>query len=405
MRSVTSDRNLQQGTLIPISFAGALLLIQLGCGDVQQQGQETRDGPVMESKRGTVVVHNGPTGLWNSGDRWTVREEFRIGGAAGPPETLFGTDRTSVSRGPGGNLFVLDGQAEEVMIFDRAGHFIQRIGGPGDGPAEFYHPAGMGWDPLHRLWIANGFNLRYTVFDSTGTFLKTMPRPIRGMKRPQFPLVFDSSGSLLDEGLGIGLVRLIRVDTAGARVDTLPPIRYPDRPWGGAIIPPDFDRSVLRYLPELRWVVARDHTVWVAETGELRLVQRTWEGDTIRIVETRHRDPSLDDGTRQRIDRELKKIGWDGSEVPLAHPIVHGIHIMDDGHILVQIVEEVGHRGSGLVDVFDPQGRFLGSMRLGFKMTNRGMPALFGDTLVGIHVGEHDVPYLVRAVIERPEGR
>jgi len=55
-------------------------------------------------------------------------------------------------------------------------------------------------------------------------------------------------------------VRLIRVDTAGARVDTLPPLRYPDRPWGSAIIPPDFDRSILRYLPELRWAVARDGT-------------------------------------------------------------------------------------------------------------------------------------------------
>lgn len=37
----------------------------------------------------------------------------------------------------GGDVYVLDGRAEEVLVFDAAGDFLHRVGGKGEGPEEF----------------------------------------------------------------------------------------------------------------------------------------------------------------------------------------------------------------------------------------------------------------------------
>jgi len=73
---------------------------------------------------------------------------------------------------------------------------------------------------------------------------------------------------------------------------------------------------------------------------------------------------------------------------------------MDDGHILVAIVEEVGEIPSTF-DVFDPEGLFLGTIDLGFGISRRNLPALVGDTIIAVVPGALDMPYLVRATIRR----
>ena len=54
--------------------------------------------------------------------------------------------------------------------------------------------------------------------------------------------------------------------------------------------------------------------------------------------------------------------------------------------------------------MFDPEGFFLGTIDLGFIIANSSLPALVGDTVVAVTAGELDLPYLVRATIERPDG-
>ena len=82
-------------------------------------------------------------------------------------------------------------------------------------------------------------------------------------------------------------------------------------------------------------------------------------------------------------------------------PVVDAIHVLDDGHIIVGIVEKLGERTSTF-DVFDPEGFFLGTVDLGFAMPNRNIPAIVGDRIVTVTPGDLDLPYLVRATIKRP---
>ncbi|HEY8469194.1 MAG TPA: hypothetical protein VIL18_06105 [Longimicrobiales bacterium] len=87
----------------------------------------------------------------------------------------------------------------------------------------------MAWDHRGRLWVADGWNRRYTVFDTTGAVVKTLPRRITSMLGWSQLLRVDSAGSIIDEMAGRTAngqyaVQPLRVDAAGATIDTLPPL-------------------------------------------------------------------------------------------------------------------------------------------------------------------------------------
>ncbi|MYA42521.1 MAG: 6-bladed beta-propeller [Gemmatimonadetes bacterium] len=366
--------------------------------------------PEVDTIGGVVVVRNGPTGLWREGEQWQVVEEFRVGSVRdGADEAVTAPRNNSVTLGPNGQIFVLEYRAARVLVFSEDGEFVRSFGGSGEGPGEFRGPHALAWDGVDRLWVADGLNGRYHVFDSTGTFQWSVPRPVRAVNRIQHPLVVDGVGTLIDESAtarGLPMVLFVRVDTMGHVVDTMAVLPKPELSGGfrNVIVRPS--QESLRfignhYIPRLRWSLAPDGTVWSASTGRLRLVQTDSSGDTIRIVETSHRESTFDRADRKAIADGLAEGGISRQDVELVRPLVNELYVMDDGHILVGIIEEVGEDPS-LVDVFSPDGHFLGSVDLGFGLPRRNVPALVGDTIVAVTPGLLDVPFLVRATIVRP---
>lgn len=268
----------------------------------------------------------------------------------------------------------------------------------------------MTWDETGRLWVAAGLRGRYHVFDSTGVFQKSVPRPVRAVFRIQHPLLWEEAGTLVDETAtrtGPRNVLFLRVDTLGQVVDTASVLARPPRFRSG--LPPIIVRPsqeslrflARHYLPDVRWSLAPDGTVWSAVTNRLRLVQTDSNGDTLRIVETSHRPESFDRRDRAAIAEGLAEAGLSRQNVDLVRPLVNDIYVMDDGHMLVGIIEQVGEDPSTF-DVFDPEGFFLGSIDLGITIPSRNQPALVGDTLIVVTPGLLDVPFLVRLTIRRP---
>ena len=356
---------------------------------------------------GVVVVRNG-TGLWRESERWQVVEEFRVGSLRGkdPDAELRSATNSSVTLGPNGQIFVMEYAADRVMVFSGDGEFVRSFGGSGEGPSELGGPMAMTWDGKDRLWVADRRG-RYSVFDSTGTIQKTVRRVFGAVKRIQHPLVWEAGGTLVEEGADAdGAVRFFRVDTLGRFVETIAVIPVPEVSQGFRNVRPRPGWKSLRfvagnYQPRLRWSLAPDGTIWLAESGQLRLVHTGPGGDTIRIVETSHRNVEFDRRDLAMIAEGLKEAGISRRDVDLVRPVVYGIHVMDDGHILVGIVEEVGEIPSTF-DVFDPEGLFLGTVDLGFRISLRHLPALVGDTIIAVTPGALDVPYLVRVTIKRP---
>ena len=392
-------------------LAAALACLSVACAGDSDPPLSTE----VDTIGGVVVVRNGPVGLWRESEKWQVVQEFRVGnvwGATGD-EDLTTPRNNSVTLGPNGQIFVLEWSTDRVVVFSGEGQFVRSFGGPGDGPGDLRNPMGMAWDGTGRLWVAAGFNGRYHVFDSTGVFQKSMPRPVRAVNRIQHPLLWEEeTGTLVDEAAvaiastGLSTVLFLRVDTLGQVVDTVSALPQPRRFRSGPppIIRPSQEslRFLARhYLATVEWSMAPDGTVWSAINGRLRLVHTDSNGDTLRIVETSHRPGSFDRRDRTAISEGLAEAGLSERDVELVRPLVNDIYLMDDGHILVGIIEQVGEDPSTF-DVFDPEGFFLGSIDLGITMPRRNRPALVGDTLIVVSPGLLDVPFLVRLTIRRP---
>jgi hypothetical protein len=96
----------------------------------------------------------------------------------------------------------------------------------------------------------------------------------------------------------------------------------------------------------------------------------------------------------ERANREI------GREVQYVPALVQAIRVLGDGHLLVQIAEEFDAPGHNF-DVFDPEGLFLGTLRTDLMIEPGAGIDFRGDTLVAVTVGTLDVPYVVRAVIQR----
>ena len=393
-----------ESTIVTYRIVAVLAWLSVACaGDT-----DARLSAEVDTVGGVMVVRNGPAGLWRESEQWQVVEEFRVGDVWGSADEAVTTGRNnSVSLGPNGQIFVLEYQAARVLVYSQDGEFVRRFGGSGEGPGEFRSPHALAWDGTNRLWVADGLRGRYHVFDSTGTFQWSVPRPVRAVNRIQHPLVVEGNGTLIDESAMVpSTVVFLRVDTIGHVVDTMAVLRKPALSGGfrNVILRPSQEslRFIANhYIPRLRWSLAPDGTIWSASTDRLRLVQTTSSGDTIRIVETSHRTSTFDRADLKAIADGLAEGGISRRDVELVRPLVNELYVMDDGHVLVGIIEKVGEDPS-LLDVFSPAGHFLGSVDLGFGLPRRNVPALVGDTIIAVTPGILDVPFLVRVTIVRP---
>jgi hypothetical protein len=362
----------------------------------------------MDTVNGTIVVRNGAVGVWGPRNAWTVREELRIGAVGGEDWEQFGS-RSGINIGAGGKIAAIDFQAQLLRLFSSDGAPLGRIGGPGDGPGEFDGPLAVAWDPRDRLWVVDGWNRRYTIFDSTGAVLKTIERRVAPRIFRQ-RLVFSSDDAFLGDTFldetstrtpdGRNALAIVRVDTTGAVLDTFPPIVAPEL--GGAPIFP-FPGALSQYTPSLVHTVTGDDQLWFTDSDRYRLVLRTLGGDTVRVIETQHRETGLRRSDVELIGRELRRAGVAAAGRRFGRQVVQGVHTLEDGHILVRIGTEPGEDARE-IDIFDPSGRFLGSVVLGFSLDRRVAPAFRGDTMVAVTRDDLGVQYIVRAVIERGGG-
>ena len=79
----------------------------------------------------------------------------------------------SLSSDPDGRMFVSDVQSNEVLIFDRAGSFVRKIGRPGQGPGEF-NLVGRALMTKRGLAVLDRGNARIQYFDDRGRFADSM---------------------------------------------------------------------------------------------------------------------------------------------------------------------------------------------------------------------------------------
>lgn len=373
-----------------------------GCG-----GQLDRRGaPRVDTlATGQIVVTNGREGAWPDGRGWSVVEELRIGALdSDGPERFARISSLAVDEL--GRVWVLESQAAELRVFDVSGMHVRTIGRPGEGPGELSNPARIDFSPGGEVWVMDPGNGRLTIFDTVGALQRTVPFgggfvtfPWRGgfdRSGRYFSPVLDL-GSEAPIGLGVFDGDLVALDTIGTPAD---PVER-----GGWRIVSEGRTRVTAGIPfqgRLVWKLSNDGTLWALLTDQYRLIELSLAGDTLRSI-TQPAD-LIPVSERERADA-LEDLEWftdqggrvDPSEIPTRKPAVGWFFLDDLDHIWVARTEE-----ADLFDVFDPVGRFLGVIEVPFALQESPEPVVRGGLLYGVVRDEYDVPYVVRARIDRP---
>ena len=345
----------------------------------------------------------------HSGDGWQAEVLWRAGTVLGDERLAFARI-TNVTMGPDGRTYAIDFGNQHIVVLGGDGAFERHIGRHGRGPGEFDGPLSMAWDHRGRLWVADGWNRRYTVFDTTGTVIKTVPRRITSMLGWSQLLRADSAGLVIDQMAGRTAdgryaVQFLRVDSTGTDVDTLPPLMA-EASSAASLTPVQLVRArqaldaARHFQPHWLYGLAPDGTLWIMQSNRLRLTNITLEGDTLRSIESSHRQPRRGEAELSRIRDELRAAGIDVSAYELGPQIAQSVNVLADRHIAVQIESRAGEPGR-LFDIFEPDGRYVGELDLGFA-ANPDIPWFSrGDTVVVVERGEADVNFIVKLVLRR----
>jgi len=370
------------------------------------------DGSVDTLASGQVSVHNASGSLWSPGEGWRLTEEIRIGTLDGSGPDMFG-QIVDFEVDAYGRFWVFEGQAQELRVFDSDGTHVRTVGRHGEGPGEFQRVIGVDWGPDGNLWLADPSNNRLSVVDTTGAFVASRPT-IGGIVVQPWPGGFDDAGFFYTYGIDTGAeddfgLVMVRHGADLQPIDSVAPPEFPgERQYFELKNEDSWMMTGVPFTPSLEWRLGRDGTYWAGLTGEYRIFQLSWQGDTLRSIRKEYEAlpvTSVDLGEAQeRLEWFVEaggKVDW--SRVPASKPAFKDFLIDDSGNLWVQLVAD-GVADRRLFDVFDAEGRYLGEEVLPFPVELYPAPIIRGGYLYAVTEDELEVPFLVRARIERPGG-
>jgi hypothetical protein len=216
-----------------------------------------------------------------------------------------------------------------------------------------------------------------------------------------WPGIADQAGRIVD--LGVAPVPpyaqvLVRANLATAAADTFPLPSYDGgsfqllNPAGRPI------RSLsIPFAGRLVWRLDPRGYVWSAITDEYRIVQQRLPGDTVLIIELARAPAPVSAEERATAleglaDFEVAGGRVDRSQIPSTKPQFHDFMVDDRGYLWVAT--------AGGLDVFGPDGRYLGVVTGSNLIMWPARPVFRGAYVYGFTLDELHVAYLVRLRVE-----
>lgn len=394
-------------TLRPAAWAGSLCLLA-ACGTASANGPDRVAFDTLAN--GVVQITNPERGAWTEATAWRAVEDLRIGSAdGGGPDML--AMPLDVEEDAAGRIYILDAQAMEVRVFDRAGRHVRSFGGQGAGPGEFRQPLGIAWGPKGELWVPDFVNARYSVFDTTGTFLRSYPRHNNSMRMP-WPGVVDASGRLYDtrsnDQDGQQVEVLLRYDPSVSRAEAFSPPHRPVRQFEVRSETGRLRNSIpVPFAPRVEWALAPDGRIWSGASERYRLEQREADGRLLRIAERPYTPVKVEraelDSVPSRHHDFIQQGGKiDLAAVPKEKPAFVSIQVDDRGYVWVRPSAPLGQQGTAF-DVFDSMGVYLGRVQIPMAIPEFMPIFIHGAHVYTATMTDEGVPQVVRFRLEGRE--
>lgn len=404
------------------------------------QTDAPNDGPrsVVETVGDTTIVRTLSGSVWQA--EATLIRELSIGEVDGPEEYLFG-QIASIAVDDDRNLYVLDGQAQNVRIFDREGTHAETLGGPGEGPGEFAMADAIAVLPDGRVAVRDPIRMRIHVFGpETGDIAQweySTLGAVIGLKT----LYADRNGRTLlvtqnpEHRHAKPYWHTIVFGPDGTQLDTIP------EPWNG------YERPLLTaqreiegggtasvnesvpFTPDFYWTIhptghlltgfSADYRIELAHDDGILRIER--EIEPVPVVATER------DYEHQRILRRMRSLvsdwDWDGPPIPEHKPFFTDLYAGRDGRIWVQVstegreIRNEDHdpdnpRSQAVVweeamrfDVFEEDGTYLGVVAAPDEFDGYVEPVFDRDHVWWVTRDELGVQRVARYAIRLNRGR
>jgi sugar lactone lactonase YvrE len=364
-----------------------------------------------QSESGVAVVGNESHGVWANEGKWRVVEEARIGSLDGEVPDAF-ANVIDVKIDALGRVWVADAQLHQLQIFDAQGKHVRSVGRRGAGPEEFGNIAGMAWAPDNRLWVLDAGNARFAVYDTAGKLVSTKPRNSVITTSP-WPGRFDDRGRMYDLA---GEVRpdasvlplIVRFDSTGQPRDTFRLPRFEPEVFSissGTRTNQTITQVGVPFAGRQAWSIDPHGNVWVANTARYRIERHAFTGEVGRIIERKPRPVPVTRAERDRMlasypDFTRRGGKMDVSRIPDHHPALINFLFDDAGNLWV--IPEASPAEGRVLDVFDPDGRYLGRVPLPVPQRT-SLRAIRDNRMALISRDSLDVQTVIVMRIEKPE--
>jgi hypothetical protein len=374
--------------------------------------------PLIRDSAGIRIVENvGPT--W--AHPWEVAPQPTLTiGSAGTDSSqlLFGV--VGALRLPDGSIVIANSGTQELLFFDRLGHAVRRVGGPGNGPGEFSTLAWLsrfGADSLVAMDVRLG---RLSYFDRAGRFARSIRlEPSPDLPYPGPVALFGDGSLLVKQGaFMLGAAGPTRTERPEERVyrysrdgrtaqvlGVFPGLELSIAPTGAKF--PDgspvigqsareFGRGTTYGARGTRYYVADNASyevrVYDLTGGLMLLIRRSHVPQPVTAADVRAlREARLararDAAARQRLQRALERNPAPPETMPA---YATDLRLDVAGNLWLREYAAPGHEPA-LWDVFDEAGILLGTVAMPPGLTLMDVGA---DYVLGLTTDENGVQYV-----------
>ena len=386
------------GEHCPSILLSVVVVLTIAC-----ENPDTELGSSARDSTGVTIVES-TLPLWAAGEEWRVAREptVTIGTTEGADEyqlfRIVGSHRFA-----DGRIVVANWGSDELRFYDRNGGYLFAAGKEGGGPGEF-RSLGRMWALGDSLVVMDFQLMRVSLFDSRGEFLHSFSLTLTDDRILPIPAELFSNGMLLVEhelrdrnresGLHRDSVLLLTYAIDGELTDTIG--RFPGDETYYLIeenritsLPRTFGlESQSDVAGERLFFGASDSyeiQVFKSDGTLERIIRRPVPNPVLEeVLANEYRDRLLE--RQSRMSPAFRQLSRE-AELPETKPAYSRIMVDPGDNLWVADYPSHGDEQS-LWNVFDPEGRWLGTV----EMPYGGFIHQIGeDFVLGIWVDELDV--------------
>lgn len=298
----------------------------------------------IEEVDGVAVVKNPKKPIY-SNEIVFFNEELSIGMSEGPEEYILNYI-LSFAADDEGNIFILNMKPFRVKVYDKEGKYIRSIGREGQGPGEFQFPGNIQFTEQKELMVCDLRRGVILFFSVEGQFLREIKSQI--LILAGYTLI-DSQGN-------------IYLNKSPLRREPLYKFLKIFPPYENSEVVTSLPASTKLTVPPRRIrfsLLPGDRLVWgIQSEYEFHICDS--KGTTIKRILKKHAAVRVSDNYKEKyFERLPPSISKKSQNFSQHFPAFDQFFTDDDGRLFVKTYVKLKGTDKYIIDVFDPEGRYL----------------------------------------------